>query len=609
MADCGSYSWNLNSDSFAEDRSTDADFYALMPGGRENTDYIWKLDLNNFAGWEYDIVANDIGVEAPGSGYSTPREGHSVNYRFPLYLGVPAIANPRPERAPVLSSVRFTESLGEGFTLHVNADGEIIDSGYFEFYSDVSGTYSLDIDLNTNGIYGDAGDTTLLGRAKAGLNRIEWDGRDSSGEYSRSGTFTAMISVRLGEYHFIAEDVETSGGGIHASDQTKGAGLTIFSVTPDGSESAARVYWDDKTLLGKGTSNTPDGALSSTPEGRHAWGDFTGEGIGNNSYIDTYVYGLQTQATTQVRIAEKEEQIAGNGATLELSSDVVAGQPIIVQLRDLDLNADALIRESVIVSAENQSSMESEQVLLLETGINSGVFVGSLLTQSSGFSQHNNGVLSVLPSHSVVVSYYDQLDAEGQASWVRERLTVVFDLDTDGDGVPDSLDVDDDNDGITDDIEGNEDSDADGLPDSRDPDSDNDGLSDNHEVQLGSIFVPHSGLDTDGDGLDDQYDSGNGGTELNPVDGNADSVPDYQQPGVTDQELYSSDSDGDGIPDYRDEDIDGDGIDNVTDGTSQDVDGDGLVNALDTDSDGDLIPDATETLVDTDADGSANYNG
>ena len=458
------YSWNLNSNSFSEARSTDADFYALVPGGRENSDYIWKLDLNNFAGWEYDIFANDIGVDAPGSGYSTPREGHSVQYRFPLYLGVPAIAKSRPERAPVLSSVRFIDDEGIDFTLSTDNEGEIQQSGFFEFQSDVEGTYSLDIDLNGNGKYGDAGDTTLLGRAITGMNRIEWDGRDSTGSYALNGTYTAVISVRLGEYHFIAEDVESSGGGSHASDQIEGAGLTIFAVEPNGQESDTRVYWDDKTLLGSGTSNTPDGALSSSPEGRHAWGDFSGEGIGNNSYIDTYVYGLQTSATTQVRIGDESQIMAGAQATLTASDNVVPGQDLTVQLFDSDLNADSTIIEAAIVSVANNTNGESEQVLLRETAVDSGEFHGSLPTKYSMVGLNNDGVLSALPSQVIIVSYYDQLDQNGAASWVRAEVSMAAASggDTDGDGIPDISDNDDDNDGITDLVEGSVDTDGDG---------------------------------------------------------------------------------------------------------------------------------------------------
>src|SRR5262249_14186626 len=53
-------------------------------------------------------------------------------------------------------------------------------------------------------------------------------------------------------------------------------------------------------------------------------------------------------------------------------------------------------------------------------------------------------------------------------------------VDSDGDGVPDSTDLDDDNDGIPDSSEGNctVDTDGDGVPDCRDLDSDNDGIDD-----------------------------------------------------------------------------------------------------------------------------------
>jgi hypothetical protein len=71
-------------------------------------------------------------------------------------------------------------------------------------------------------------------------------------------------------------------------------------------------------------------------------------------------------------------------------------------------------------------------------------------------------------------------------------------LDTDGDGVIDSVDTDDDGDGISDVAEGPGlvDSDRDGIPDSLDNDSDNDGISDQIEGTT----------DSDGDGLSDAVD-------------------------------------------------------------------------------------------------------
>ncbi|MFT0156479.1 gliding motility-associated C-terminal domain-containing protein, partial [Tenacibaculum ascidiaceicola] len=143
-------------------------------------------------------------------------------------------------------------------------------------------------------------------------------------------------------------------------------------------------------------------------------------------------------------------------------------------------------------------------------------------------------------------------------------------LDSDNDGVPDITDIDDDNDGILDidEGDGNTDTDEDGIPDSLDSDSDNDGVPDVIEGNdSNSDGVPDSlpsGNDSDGDGLDDTYDTDNGGT---PVD-----IPD---------------NDGDGIPDFQDIDDDNDGI-NTSDENPGDPDPT-TNDALDTDDNG--IPD------------------
>ncbi|AZJ32659.1 Ig-like domain-containing protein [Tenacibaculum mesophilum] len=143
-------------------------------------------------------------------------------------------------------------------------------------------------------------------------------------------------------------------------------------------------------------------------------------------------------------------------------------------------------------------------------------------------------------------------------------------LDSDNDGIPDITDIDDDNDGIldTDEGDGNIDTDEDGIPDSLDTDSDNDGVPDviegNDDNSDGIPDSLPSGNDSDGDGLDDTYDTDNGGT---PVD-----IPD---------------NDGDGIPDFQDIDDDNDGI-NTSDENPGDSDPT-TNDALDTDDNG--IPD------------------
>ena len=87
--------------------------------------------------------------------------------------------------------------------------------------------------------------------------------------------------------------------------------------------------------------------------------------------------------------------------------------------------------------------------------------------------------------------------------------------DTDGDGIPDSLDTDSDGDGIPDATEGH--------------DADGDGVAD----------TTPSGTDTDGDGIDDAFDPDNGGTPAPMPDVDGDGIPDFQD----------DDSDNDGVPD------------------------------------------------------------
>ena len=88
-------------------------------------------------------------------------------------------------------------------------------------------------------------------------------------------------------------------------------------------------------------------------------------------------------------------------------------------------------------------------------------------------------------------------------------------LDTDRDGMLDYLDLDSDNDGVPDSVEGFADTDMDGIPDRLDPDSDGDGLSDRDENASGTSRT--SG-DTDGDGVSDLIEVASGTDALDPLD-------------------------------------------------------------------------------------------
>ncbi|MDH3698130.1 MAG: gliding motility-associated C-terminal domain-containing protein, partial [Flavobacteriaceae bacterium] len=182
------------------------------------------------------------------------------------------------------------------------------------------------------------------------------------------------------------------------------------------------------------------------------------------------------------------------------------------------------------------------------------------------------------------------------------------------------------------------DSDGDGLPDRRDIDSDNDGIPDNVEAQTTDGYIPPSGVDENMDGLDDAYEGeevdglnpvNTDGEDLPDYldeDSDNDLVPDNNEgndfnfDGIPDQTFTGVDTDGDGLDDgYEGSDVDDgpDPNDEIEDPATDlpNTDGEGDVNYRDIDDDNDGIPtdeeDANEdgdpTNDDTDDDGTPDY--
>ncbi len=101
----------------------------------------------------------------------------------------------------------------------------------------------------------------------------------------------------------------------------------------------------------------------------------------------------------------------------------------------------------------------------------------------------------------------------GDNGLIRQSGVVADINDSDGDGIPNSIDTDDDNDGIPDSYENNH-----AFLNPLDPsdaalDQDNDALTNLQEYLAGSDPTK---VDTDQDGLSDKYELDNG---LDPTDG------------------------------------------------------------------------------------------
>ncbi len=288
-----SYVWAFNGGGFGVANSTNQDYYVVVPGGSPGTNFVWKLDLNQFAGFVYELVANNRGVNSPNAagtnvrGLSVPISGNSVSPQYRMYVSYPDQTFVRPTQGPTISNLRFVDSAGEDNTFTPGGTSGIQDTGSFKFTASLPGTYQIIIDANQDGIYG-TGDVQLRGDTDAvGNVSALWNGTTNTGATLPVGTYNAQVKAIVGEYHFIAGDVETSGPSV---------GLTIDEALSSSSTSSTPVYWDDKTILGpSGTTTLPDGTVA----GRHTWGSTSSGGAqgtngaswGDLTYLDTFVYG------------------------------------------------------------------------------------------------------------------------------------------------------------------------------------------------------------------------------------------------------------------------------------------------------------------------------
>ncbi|MEO1385744.1 MAG: GEVED domain-containing protein [Cyanobacteria bacterium J06634_6] len=291
------YSWAFNAGGYTTAESANTDYFIKVPGGRPGDNFVWRLDLNNFAGFIYEIIANNLGVDSPYEGLSANfvEDGitNTLTPRFPLYLSFPQIVGTRPTVPPEVTQFKFTDSDGVDNSISPSDTSGVQDTGTFSFNTDIDGTFLIVIDADQDGQYAPSPnspkDTFIFGTATPGSNSVVWDGTDNEGNPLPEGTYTARLQVRLGEFHFVASDAETSGGG--AND-----GLTVFESI-GGVDADTLVFWDDLTLLGA-TTTLPNGQPSSSPLSRHTWGNNDAAGFGNRRMIDTYVYGDETTVTS-----------------------------------------------------------------------------------------------------------------------------------------------------------------------------------------------------------------------------------------------------------------------------------------------------------------------
>jgi large repetitive protein len=184
-----------------------------------------------------------------------------------------------------------------------------------------------------------------------------------------------------------------------------------------------------------------------------------------------------------------------------------------------------------------------------------------------------------------------QPDSYPRANTDKLGLPNPYDLDADGDGILDVTEAgltDTNNDGVADGALGADgwsdtvdalaslnlpNSDGAGPANYLDIDADDDGLTDNVEGQSTAGYQLPSGVDTDGDGIDDVYDNNDAAFAGNANNG----IIPYNHDGADNPDYTDTDSDNDSVNDLKE----GSGDVNATLTNTADTDNDGLTDQFD----------------------------
>ena len=114
--------------------------------------------------------------------------------------------------------------------------------------------------------------------------------------------------------------------------------------------------------------------------------------------------------------------LAGNGDVVQ----IYAGDTIFIKVIDGDVNYNKNTLQTVTVTL-SATSGDSSVVTLTETGINTGIFTGSITTQS-GAAVSGDGILQVTPGATVSVEYIDRIDASYNLNQIRADSLLVISL-------------------------------------------------------------------------------------------------------------------------------------------------------------------------------------
>ena len=355
------FPWNMG----ANGRSLNSDVVVLTDQG-----FQYSINLNGIDPFGFIFFANNKGfqdaggepiyrsLQFEGANPGTIPVGYSIHLpssadtsddvTHKLFINTPDSSMPVSAningsttwlyQAPIVpsppSDVEFTGTSGNTGLAFTSPAG-----GNFTFTNNgTTGTYTIVLDINQNGVLGDGNDRILIGRATPGANTVPWDGLDGNGDAVSASDFAYQteLTTAYGETHFPMLDPESNANGFIIQR------LSPTNNPPD----PFNIYYDDSntgadfTLCAQGetgsscygTASNPRAALlgTSSAGGGHGWDTNFGNIRGMDTWVNFPIFPVvegsftisdgTATTTTEIpgtlRMVKRITDITRNGSTL-----------------------------------------------------------------------------------------------------------------------------------------------------------------------------------------------------------------------------------------------------------------------------------------------------
>jgi len=196
--------------------------------------------------------------------------------------------------------------------------------------------------------------------------------------------------------------------------------INAQAVTPPGTaiDNIATASFEFSAATGSAVSNT-ETTVTTIIQTPSTVSLFQFDSTGTSSFTVPVVTQHSTDASGTVFVPSADPAIPliGGGATVLNPADpqplnpvtlYSTGEPVFVQVDDQDQNLDPAVLETVRVIVLS-STGDQEELILTETGVDTGIFVGYVQSSSTPVTQFD-GLLSLGEETTVTVQYTDQFD-------------------------------------------------------------------------------------------------------------------------------------------------------------------------------------------------------